>query len=77
MFLNVCIRFFLILGKFWLFKRNIIFGVSDIIGIVFLIIVIVYFEFFYELRYDNGIRNMWMVSSISRNVVNNFIIYFK
>lgn len=38
-------------------SKNIILGVIDVIGIEFLLIVVVYFEFFYELMYVNGIEN--------------------
>lgn len=68
---------FLILGKPHLFKRNVTLGVSDTIGIAFSMTVIAYPEPLYELRYDNGTRNTRMVSSISRNAVNNFTIHFK
>lgn len=50
-------------------------GVIDIIGIDFLIFVIVYFEFLIKLEYENGFVFDQMMKSISRNVVNNFIIY--
>lgn len=39
-------------------------------------IVIVYFQFYYELRYNNEIINNEMMGSIIRNDVNNYIIYF-
>lgn len=77
MLLNVCTRFFLILGKPRSFKRNITLGVSDATGIAFSITVIAYPEPLYELRYDNGTRNTRMDASISSIAVNNFTIYFK
>lgn len=47
-----------------------------IIELNFLIKVIVYLEFMYELDYGNEIRNNLMMDIIIRNVVNNFIIIF-
>lgn len=37
---------------------NIILGVMDFIGIKFFVIVIVYLDFWYELKNENGIKNI-------------------
>lgn len=52
----------------------IILGVMCIIRIEFLIIFMVYLEFFFELQYENGIKNDEMKINIIENKVNNFII---
>lgn len=55
---------------------NIIIGVIDIFGIEFFMIVYVYLEFCYEIRYENGIINNRMMGRLIRNVVNDFIIFY-
>lgn len=52
----------------------IILEVMCIIRIEFLIILMVYLEFFIELQYENGIKNDQMKIIIIENKVNNFII---
>lgn len=57
-------------------NKKIILGVIGNIGLSFLIMVIVYLEFQYELEYENGIRNNEIIESIIKNGVNNYIINF-
>lgn len=57
-------------------NKKINLGVIGNIGLNFLIMVIVYLEFQYELEYENGIRNDEFIESIIKNVVNNYIINF-
>lgn len=57
-------------------NKKIILGVIGNIRLNFLIMVIVYLEFQYELEYVNGIRNDEFIESIIKNVVNKYIINF-
>lgn len=57
-------------------NKKIILGVIGNIGLNFLIMVIVYLEFQYEIEYENGIRNDKFIESIIKNGVNNYIINF-